>query len=101
MMVATGFYLVYKGFLKKTFLDMKGNFRFVITMSLLDVVAWVAYSFSMTLAPIAIATALAESYIIIAVLLGIFINKEKLLPHQRVGLVGALSVAIVLAFISS
>ena len=70
-------------------------------MSIADNVAWVAYVFSMTLAPIAVATALSESYIVITVLLGLFVNHEKLQKHQKVGLVAAVAVALALASITS
>ncbi|MEK6927937.1 MAG: DMT family transporter [Nanoarchaeota archaeon] len=70
-------------------------------MCVFDNIAWVAFAYAMILAPIAIAVALSESYIIIAALLGMFINKETLHPHQKAGLVIALASAIVLAVITS
>jgi drug/metabolite transporter (DMT)-like permease len=51
----------------------------------------------MTLAPIAISVALSESYIIIAVLLGMFVNKERLRKHQIFGMIVAIISAILLA----
>lgn len=85
----------------KVFVDFKENSKFLLPMALLDNSAWVAYVLAMTLAPIAVATALSESYIIIAVLLGLFINKEKLQFHQKIGLVGAVVAAIILSMITS
>lgn len=70
-------------------------------MSISDNIAWIGYAFAMTLIPIAIATGLSESSCIVAVLLGIFINKERLQTHQKVGLVIALTSAMVLAFITA
>lgn len=87
--------------LKSCFKDLKRNAAIIIPMCIADKVAWVAFVFAMTLAPIAIATALSESYIIFAVILGIFVNKEKLFFHQRIGLVGAIAVAITLAITTS
>jgi uncharacterized membrane protein len=52
----------------------------------------------MTLAPISISVAISESYIIIAVLLGYFVNKEKLRKHQIIGLTLAIVSAVYLAF---
>jgi len=66
-------------------------------MSLFDNSAWLAFGFSMALAPISIAVAISESYIIIAVLLGFIINKEKLHKHQIIGLIFAIISAIYLA----
>jgi drug/metabolite transporter (DMT)-like permease len=101
MLLGTGLYLFAKGRLFHTFADILSKARLVIPMSVFDKTAWVAYAFSMTLAPIAIATALSESYIIVVVLLGIFLNKEKLYLHQKIGLLGAIMTACVLTFVTS
>lgn len=101
IMIITGMYLLGKGRLGSTFIDLKHQYTFVLPMSIFDKVAWLAFVFSMSLAPIAVATALSESYIIVAVLLGIAINHEKLQAHQKVGLVGAIIIAIVLAIITA
>ncbi|MEI7462914.1 MAG: DMT family transporter [Candidatus Taylorbacteria bacterium] len=93
--------LIINGKLTKTFRDVKHNYSVLLPMSISDEVAWIAFVFAMTLAPIAVATALSESYIIVAVLLGLFINKEKLQNHQKVGLVGAIVVALTLATLTS
>ena len=69
-------------------------------MSIADKAAWVAFAFAMSLAPIAVAVALSESYIIIAVILGLFVNKEKIQFHQKCGLVLAIFAAIFLAAIT-
>ncbi len=66
-------------------------------MCIFDNLAWIAFAFAMTLSPIAIAVAISESYIVIAVLLGMFVNKEVLLKHQKIGLVLAIASAIILA----
>ncbi len=70
-------------------------------MAVTDNVAWIAYTFAMTLTAIGVATALSESYIIITVLLGLTINRERLEFHQKLGLVTALIAAVVLAAITS
>lgn len=54
----------------------------------------------MVYAPIGVAVALSESYIIVAVLLGLAVNKEKFDVHQKLGLVVAVLSAIVLAGIT-
>jgi uncharacterized membrane protein len=99
--IGSGLYLVWKGKFMNAFSDFRRGYPLLLPMAIADKVAWIAYVFSMTLAPIAIATALSESYIIITVLLGLYVNKEKLYRHQKVGLIGALVVAIVLAAITS
>ncbi len=94
-------FIVFRGGISKLISDVKKNPAQVLAMSITDNVAWIAYSFAMVLVPIAIATGLSESSIIIAVLLGLFVNKEKLQRHQKIGLVGAIVSAIVLAFITT
>lgn len=95
--VVTGCMLLTTGRLRKTFRDIKKNRSVLIPMSVADKAAWVAFAFAMSLAPIGVIVALSESYIIIAVLLGLAVNKEKLDAHQKLGLVLAVTAAIVLA----
>lgn len=97
----TLFYLIYKGRLKKALSDFKNNFKLMLSMSIMDTLAWVAFAFAMSLAPIGIAVALSESYIIISVSLGFFLNREKLQRHQKLGLIMALIGAIALAAITT
>lgn len=83
--------------LKKMIKQYKTEKRVWWGMCILDNIAWIAFAFSMVLSQIAISVAISESYIIIAVLLGIYINKEKLRHHQKLGMVLALLCAIALA----
>ena len=101
LVIITGSVLLIGGKLSRLISDARKNISVLLPMSIADKVAWVAFVFSMSLAPMAVATALSESYIIIAVILGIFVNKEKLHTHQKIGLVGAIITAIVLAVITS
>lgn len=101
IMILTGIYLIVQGKFVKTFTDLKDKYKIVLPMSIADKVAWLAFVFSMSLAPIAVATALSESYIIVAVILGIAINKEKLQVHQKIGLIGAVTTAVILAIITT
>ncbi|MEK7641705.1 MAG: DMT family transporter [Patescibacteria group bacterium] len=93
--------LLFRGNYKKTVSDMKNNLGTLLPMSIADKVAWLAFAGAMVLAPIAISTALSQSYIIIAVILGMTINKEKLYRHQWLGMFGAIATAIALALITS
>ncbi len=93
-------YLVVNGKIKKLFADVKRNSKTVLAVSIFDNAAWIFFAFAMTLIPIAIAVALSESYIALAALLGLVINRERLLKHQLVGLVLTLVSAIILATIT-
>ena len=99
--ILCGIYLFSHGKLARTFADFKKNMNVLLPMSISDKVAWLAFVFAMSLAPIAVATALSESYIIIAVLLGLMINHEKLHSHQKIGLIGAIITAVILALVTS
>ncbi len=77
------------------------NWRLLLITSVLDITAWLAYAFATTKIPISITIAITESYIALAVILGIFINKEKLSKHQLIGIAITLLAAIALAVISN
>ena len=93
--------LLLQGKAKAMIKDFILNKKILLQMSLLDNIAWVAFAFAMSLAPIGIIVALSESYIIVAVVLGLTINKEKIRFHQKIGLVVAIISAIVLASITA
>jgi drug/metabolite transporter (DMT)-like permease len=99
--LVTGGILLFTGRFKNAIRDMFSNKQMLLQMSVSDKTAWLAFAFAMSLAPIAIATALSESYIIIAVILGLAVNKEKIKPHQKVGLIVAIIAAVVLAATTS
>ena len=93
----SGAYLLFSGRLLKTFQDLVRFRAALLPMMITDNAAWIAYAFAMTLIPIAIATALSESYIIIAVILGLAVSHERLQLHQKVGLGAAGAAAVTLA----
>jgi drug/metabolite transporter (DMT)-like permease len=95
-MIGAGVVILFKGKFMQMIRDIKSSPKSLLIMSVFDNMAWIAFAFAMTLAPIGVAAALSESYIIIAVILGIFINKEKLERHQKFGLCVAVISAILL-----
>jgi len=97
MFLVTCAYLVRHKRLRGSFSRFKNNIGVMLPMSISDKTAWLAYAVSMTLVPIGVATALSESYIVVAVILGILVNKERLHMHQRIGLVGSIAAAIILS----
>jgi drug/metabolite transporter (DMT)-like permease len=64
---------------------------------ILDNIAWVCFALALGLSSISIITGLTESYILITVLLGFFINKEKVKIHQRIAMGVAIVCAVALA----
>ncbi|OGY97879.1 MAG: hypothetical protein A2855_02300 [Candidatus Liptonbacteria bacterium RIFCSPHIGHO2_01_FULL_57_28] len=80
--------------------DLKHNKRLIFGVSIMDNLAWIAFTYATLYIPIAIATGISESYIALAVLLGVKFNKEKLEGHQKFGLVLTVLAAIILALIT-
>jgi len=83
-------YLLFKGQAGDILHDLKRAPAAIAAESLFDNAAWIFYTMAMTRIPIAIATAIGESYIALAVLLGIIVNREKLQKHQFQGIVIAI-----------
>jgi drug/metabolite transporter (DMT)-like permease len=90
MTVACFAYLVVNKDWKNLYSDFKNNAKVVLTESLFDNAAWLSYAYAMTLIPISIATTITQSYIIMTVLLGVSVNKEKLNRHQVWGILLAI-----------
>ncbi len=99
--LVTGAVLLSGGKFKHVIRDSIANKKVLLQMSIADNAAWLAFAFALTVAPIGVVVALSESYIVIAVILGLTINKEKIHPHQRFGLLVAVISALVLAGIAS
>ncbi len=89
-------YLVYTKRIGNLFSDIKRHSSIFLAMSVFDNAGWVLYAYAMVMAPIAIVTTITESSIIVAIFLGLFINKEKLQRHQYIGITGAAICAIAL-----
>ena len=81
-----------------TFLsDLKKYYPAILGESIFDNVAWFSFAYSMTLLPISIATAISESYIALAVLLGLHFNAERLSRSQFLGVAVAIGGVVALA----
>jgi len=81
--------------------DFKTNTRLLLTVSTFDNLAWITFAFAASMIPIAIAVAISESYIALAALLGLLINREILMKHQKAGLIAALASAVLLSMITA
>lgn len=99
-LVPTIAFLLARGEFRTFFTDLRRNATLIATTCVLDNAAWTFYAFATTLIPIALATTISESYIALAVFLGIFVNKEKLRWHQLVGVAVAVVSVILLSAIS-
>lgn len=73
------------------------NKPLILSVGFLDEMAWVFYAYSMISIPVAIATGISEAYIVLASLLGLWLNRERLYRHQFVGLIIAVIGVVLLA----
>lgn len=81
--------------------DFRAGWLLIILVGFFDALAWLAFSFSTLTTPIAISTAISESYIVLAALLGIIFNRERLRRHQVAGLLITVVSAIILAYLTA
>jgi len=81
---------------------LTGHFReytwLLLWVGLVDTLAWIFYAFSVVDYEVAIITAITESYPAIALMLGVWLNKEMIRPHQWLGAGLALAASIILSF---
>lgn len=97
MTAATLFYLARSNQLHKLAANLRRNTWLILAVGMADTAAWVGYSASALYIPIGLATGLTESYIALAALLGLVFNRERIVMHQRAGLVLAVIAAVALA----
>ncbi len=95
-----GAYLFSAGQFRSLMEDIKQYPKPILGQSILDNLAWAAFAVATTTIPIAIATAITESYIALAVLLGLCIGRERLRSHQIIGAFLATAGVVILSVIS-
>lgn len=98
--VTSGVAIFFRGEIRQLFSDIKKYPGIISGQSIFDNLAWIAFGFATTYIPISIATTISESYIALAVFLGLFANKEKLNYHQIAGIFFAVAGIITLSYFS-
>jgi len=93
-------YLIFRSRTKELLRFWKKEKKLILGIGFFDNLAWISYSYSMLYAPIAIATSISQSYLVIVASLGIILNKERLKRHQYFGLVITILGAITLAYVT-
>lgn len=83
-----------------TFQHARKYWRPIALQGVLDNAAWVGFAAAVQVLPISVTIAITESYIALAALLGVLINKEKLQRHQYIGIAITLAAAVALAVAS-
>lgn len=84
---AAVYYLMVNKKLGNLMSNIKNSSRVAGALAFFDNAAWISFAVSASLIPIAIASAISESYIALAAFFGLAINKERLMKHQKAGLV--------------
>lgn len=64
---------------------IKKYWRDVAVFAIFDNGAWILYGYAVRFIPVAITVAITEGYIVLAALLGILVNRERLKLHQFIG----------------
>jgi drug/metabolite transporter (DMT)-like permease len=94
-------YLLSRGRLGATLKAAHAHVGLVSAVSVLYLVAFTAYAVAMTRSSISIVTTISGGYIVLAVMLGVVINKERLGSHQKLGVAAALVGILALALLSA
>lgn len=72
----------------------------IIAQSVIDNAAWFFYAAAVTYISISVTTAISESYVVLAALLGVLVNREKLKWHQYVGIAITCASVILLSYVT-
>jgi len=84
--IVSGGVVIFTGKSKTILKDLKKHPFTIGAHSIADNAAWIAFAAAATMVPISVATTISGGYVALAVLLGIFINREKVKKHQVVGI---------------
>lgn len=84
-----------KQFWKKSLL----NWRLILAVMIIDCLAWLFYVLATIKNDLSITISISESFIVIAIILGIVFNKEKITKPQVLGALLAISASVAIAFI--
>ncbi len=96
-----GAYIFFQGEFLKLFSDFKKHTKIILGQSFFDNIAWIAFAFATTKISISIATTISEGYIALSVLLGLFVNRERLKIHQKIGVTLTIGGILALSYFSS
>jgi drug/metabolite transporter (DMT)-like permease len=86
-----------QGKLRNSLGDMHKYKELLLWMGLFDTAAWLFYAVALSSYNIGVITAITESYPVIALVLAVFINKEKISFRQYVGAGTAIIASILLS----
>lgn len=74
------------------------HFKLIAVLSLIDILAWICFALAVTQQELAITMAISGSFLVITILLGVIVNREKLAPLQYLGAGIALACSLSIGF---
>jgi len=74
--------------------------KLLAVMIVIDITAWLCYSFALSQKELSITTSITESFIVVAMILGIIFNKERIRPLQYLGAALAVVCSILIGLLS-
>jgi drug/metabolite transporter (DMT)-like permease len=80
--------------------DLRRHLPLIAVQTVLDTAAWLCFAFAVTLIPISVTAAVGESYVALAILLGVIVSKQKIARHQLGGIGLAAAGVVVLAMLT-
>jgi len=72
----------------------------IISMVIIDLLGWVFFAVALSQAELSITVAITESFVVIAMMLGVIVNKDKMRPWQYLGAGLAVASSIIIGVIS-
>jgi len=83
--ILSGALLLRRKGMREAMTKVREHKTLIIWTAIIDTAAWVFYALATEKASISIITAITESYPAIAIILGVWINKERIAIHQWIG----------------
>lgn len=80
--------------------DIKKHFNIIIAQACLDNLAWLSFCYATIYISIGIASTISEGYLVLATLMGVMVNREKLKLHQKVGIFITIVGVLILSLVS-
>jgi uncharacterized membrane protein len=91
-------WMLYKGSLGSLWRHAARYPKLILLMGIFDTLAWVFFALAVAQEELAITIAITESYPVISLLLGVFVNRERLSKLQVAGAVLSLGASAIAAF---
>jgi drug/metabolite transporter (DMT)-like permease len=96
MSIISLLYLLYKGRVRSFYSHALENPGLVLSIGVLDTLAWVLFAIAVQRKELAVTIAITESYPAISLFLGVAVNRESITKYQIVGAILTISASIMI-----